>query len=655
MSMGKLDRLETVASQLRDALLDPALGSCEGALADGEAMLSGNIAVEDMWVALKEATDHAAKNGAVLMVALLGHGFIPGQSPHLYFMGAESVEGHRGMALDVNQMLLEAVDTNGISGVVAIIDTCTAAGALPNLQDLAAGSRGGRVNLHLLLSSALEEEAHDLRMSREIVDIIREGMRPPGDVLSAQQLMGELTKRIPSQRITANQFSGDYPDNLWVSRNRLMAVNRPRGVVGSIALKSIRDALGKVGLDDQRINDVAAGQLDALDGLAASLPNGSAARTRAEQLARKLHIACSTVRFLRAQLSPALSTVRLRRALASVHRLSGIPLPTMVERLEDEVDFTEHIVFGMAGPRRSSRLQIVRFVAVLASEIGFSLDEPAYIHWALDIGATVETNDVVAELATDSSGQRFRLVVSLHETFGADWPGVVHAWVVLDGREVDHQLFDTAPSQAGAETALLEAVNWAEQHASNIGLYLRRIDIAAPAMILAAWRPEEVHYGTKLGVTYDIVWRWSMRINPPLSMKWMEPRARRILEALSASDTTDPIDWISTANQSTPKLVDQLQSGAFRKAIGVTDNAVNMAELLHLLLQYSPIVVWPIDGGKAEELHRNLVKDYWQYMPGAFMLAYREHWRHNKAHGISELRGVWDDVEWLDFCRFTHG
>jgi hypothetical protein len=104
-----------------------------------------------------------------------------------------------------------------------------------------------------------------------------------------------------------------------------------------------------------------------------------------------------------------------------------------------------------------------------------------------------------------------------------------------------------------------------------------------------------------------------------------------------------------------PKLVEQLHNGAFGKAIGLTESAGDTAELLHLLLQYSPIVVWPTSGRRAEDSLRSLVKDYWQYMPGAFLLDYREQWRHSRVHGISELRGVWDDVEWLDFCRLRHG
>jgi hypothetical protein len=38
-------------------------------------------------------------------------------------------------------------------------------------------------------------------------------------------------------------------------------------------------------------------------------------------------------------------------------------------------------------------------------------------------------------------------------------------------------------------------------------------------------------------------------------------------------------------------------------------------------------------------------------MPDELMVAYRQEWRDETAGPIAKLRAVWDDSEWLDFCR----
>jgi hypothetical protein len=649
-SMDELIELERAAADLRDVLVDPSLGCCEGGLDNGEPLISGDVSRAEIEAAIEQATQHAAKNGATLLLALLGHGFIPGQSGHLYYMAAGSIEGNRQSAVDVNKVLLEMVDTAGVNGVVALIDTCMAAGGIPSLQQVTAGNRGGRLNLELLLASAASEEASDMRFSRELARVIKSGMSIASDHLDVGHIRSELRNRVPGQSVACLQYSGEEVDNLWVTRNHLRStVIRPFSVVGTTGLRLIRECLGDLGHHDLHLEEVQAGRLASI----ISLLGGAApsiAKERASQIIGNVDIAIKTTRFLRDHLEPALSTVRLRRALATVHQLSRIPLPR--HELEYDVDFIEHVVLGMSGPPKTSKLQVVRFVTALASDMGISADAH-FRRWVHDIDATVVANDVAEEIASDTSGQRFRLVISLHESLLGFWPEVLHGWLLLDGSEIQHELFTAEPSQSGAEQALGAAVDWADQAARDMGLNLRRIDVAAPAMILATWRPEEVNYGPKLGLTYDVVWRWSERINPPAGMKWMEPRARRVLAAISSSHTVEPVDWISPSDVKAPELADKLRNGAFEKAIGITDYVDNTSELLHLLLHYSPIVIWPIRGTTAGVVHRDLIRDQWLLMPGALLTAYRDQWRQLKIGGIAELRGIWDDHEWLDFCRLT--
>ncbi|WP_165586158.1 caspase family protein [Streptomyces sp. IBTA2] len=89
--------------------------------------------------AVREAAGTARADNAVLVVALLGHGFTPPQQSELYYMVAGSTTGSTLSAVNVGQLLAEAVDEPGVEGVIAVIDTCHATGAMPDR----AGSRAG--------------------------------------------------------------------------------------------------------------------------------------------------------------------------------------------------------------------------------------------------------------------------------------------------------------------------------------------------------------------------------------------------------------------------------------------------------------------------------------------------------------------------------
>lgn len=109
----------------------------------------------------------------MLVVALLGHGMASGTG--LHFMAGDSLAEAPLTAVDVGSLLTQALDTQGLAGVIAIVDTCHAGNAVPDLKSVAIGIRQGDTRLSLLMGSGAAEEAYGLRFSRTLVRVLREG------------------------------------------------------------------------------------------------------------------------------------------------------------------------------------------------------------------------------------------------------------------------------------------------------------------------------------------------------------------------------------------------------------------------------------------------------------------------------------------------
>lgn len=90
-AMPTLSRLETAARELHAVLTDPRLGGCLPRAGEHPSLLTGtSLKPEDVNEAVREAVRQAKADGAVLVVAFLGHGFTPPQQTDLYFMVGDS-------------------------------------------------------------------------------------------------------------------------------------------------------------------------------------------------------------------------------------------------------------------------------------------------------------------------------------------------------------------------------------------------------------------------------------------------------------------------------------------------------------------------------------------------------------------------------------
>ncbi len=177
-ALGLLPELEQAARSLHDTLTAPWAGACEKDHPERTTLRCGaDVTQAEVERAVREAGRHAAAEGAVLVVALLGHGTPGGTS--LYFAAGDSEPENPTKMVDVGSLLSQLLDTPGLDGVIALVDTCYAGNAAPDLKSLAGGIREGDTRLALLMGAGAKEEAYELRFSRTLVKVCGEGIEGP--------------------------------------------------------------------------------------------------------------------------------------------------------------------------------------------------------------------------------------------------------------------------------------------------------------------------------------------------------------------------------------------------------------------------------------------------------------------------------------------
>ncbi|URN18864.1 hypothetical protein MW084_19185 [Streptomyces sudanensis] len=513
------------------------------------------------------------------------------------------------------------------------------------------------------MGSGAAEEAYGLRFSRTLVRVLREGLPSAGETLAPEAVVEAVRGDggTAGQTILRAEFDGARfaPGPLWLARNpRYAAAGALLGRVGTEELARVVEAVGGA---PPAGPVTTARDLDAVrHGLAAAPP--SPAREWALEVMDALDAAARTVALLGAWPGEPLTSGLLRRTFTAAcpGPVESPPASSGTDLLRDTV---EHLLLRApaAGGRRLGPL--VDFVALLAHGTGVDPGTPAVRGWAAALGAVIDLNDAFERLADRTREMRLRLVVSLHAAVGDEWPESLAAWL-LDGGEVrDREEFACAPDRAGVERQLGAALRWASRLAAAMDVPLRRVEVAAPAPLLLQWRPEETDFGMRLGAEYDVVLRWSDRIRPPDHLWWINDRARRTLRAMEEGGSGGTrLEWLGeTDTRQVRELRDRLLGGPRARAVALEHRPPNLGDMLETLLASSPIVLWPEEeADRVPAEARRYLDAYWHLLPGEFCRAYRDRWggcgapaagRAGRGH-LARLRTVWDDAEWLDFCRW---
>jgi hypothetical protein len=674
LPMGDLPDLEPVARELHDALRDPEAGGCAPGLPDGRSLIvlrdgDPDGTAERIERTFHQAVTYAADRRATLVVVLAGHGFVPGDLPTLYFMAPTSRYPVRDSAVDVPRLLTEAADRPGIAGVIAVVDTCHAAAARPATAELAAGVRRGRASLAVIMASLAGQEARELRLSRQLADILRRGVATSGPLLYAEDVHQELGDLVIGQDpVVGSTYTGRGRRDMWLSANRASPTARSAMVADSLGVRRLNDALRAAGMEA----NVERCDTETLRMLrdATAKHSDPVARRRLHGLIDNLRIATLTARLLRSPtFSRAVTTDRLRAAAAGLHSVPGGSLIRIPQTAFSDLDaLVEHLAVNHPVQDGDCRTAICCFVVALARITGADPHADPIKEWVSDISAEVHYNNAERDTRDTSAERRHRLVVSLHASIAGDWPAMLEAWLLDGDRVADHEVFgrpEGRPGQAETELALAAAVEWAEERLPG-GPGLEQIEIAAPSTLLLRWRAEETEvHGSRLGADYDVVLRWSQRLNPPAHLRWIRDKPLKRWEQIERYRQGAPVHWLGPRDTGDRSgLRDQLVKGGYPLAIaldhvpGDHDGEHEGADLLDLLLAYSPILLWPDCDEKFTTEQQHVVEEQWHALPTGITYARRKAWQSRSEAPIEPsgdppalVQAVWDDRPWLALCR----
>lgn len=661
--VGYLDELEGAARALAEVLQQNDLGRCLPAPAGGVALLYGTEVTQvRIEAAVRAAARRAGDVGATLVLAFLGHGMAPPGRSELYVMGADTKPDVLSTAVNVGHLIIEAADQPGVNGVIGLVDTCHAAGAVPDVKALVAGVRGGRTRVSLLMASGADQKAYDLVFSRQLTELLRQGLSGAGKHMGVSALREALRHVVTGQDVVSLEHDGDHfaVDELWLSHNpRLVGADRPGpGKFGNEDLRLALEAVGpavtwpepwtlheldRVRHEIQRIKETGTGI-------------GPAALVqRAVHIVDGLRICLVSRSFLASWMGSKLTTQRLRKALpampADAHAL--VPHTTGTALL---TDLLELLVLRAPRVGDSRTALLTSFVAALGADAGLDLSAPEVATWADVCGAQIELNDTQENLSRGQAERRLRLVVSLHATVADDWPESLDLWLLDDGAVCERAEIACAPTQAAVEAKVGEAVAWARKHARQRRAPLktrgrRRPHFAAPSLEARRNRlrrasGRELRRGGALEHAPEptcspMVDQRSRSGGPGADEQLRDQGSRRLAGR--------------TGHGPTAGLRRPVAGWQVHACRGVRAPAAHLKQLMELLLAYVPVVLWPDTNNDFSSAEQTLLDMFWDRLPTELAEAYRQRWQGGSAapsDRLADLRSVWHDLEWLDFCSW---
>ncbi|MGW6024284.1 vWA-MoxR associated conflict system protein [Streptomyces sp. NPDC055099] len=665
-AMRPLTRLEEAAEKLHDTLTDPLLGACQARTGTHPSLLCGkDLSPTDVEEAVDQALQRAKEDGAVLVLALLGHGFTAPQSTKLYFMVRDSTTQSPRSAVDVGRLVASVAGEPKIDGLIGVVDTCHAGGSVPETGQLVGSVREGRSRLALLTAATADQPARDMNLSLALAGALKRGIPDAGPAVYVDRALADVLRRlVRGQVIGRFEYDQDpFPlEGLWLARNASKgACTWGSEVVGPLGVQDLRESVetwrGARHVPARLTPSEVASLRDFVSsGRPVEDERDPDAREWVEDVVTSLLEALRTKKFLNDVLADSLSSELLRAA----GRLAGFPSATQ-ETAVPLRDLLEYAVLRTRRRREARWKGLARLVAGLFHQAGLPQTHRRLQEWARELDVVTEVNDAFAEYTDGRQRQDLRLVVSLAGAW-TGWPEEVDAWLLRGGAVLPlHQQFRCGPGGShGVAKAIGDALDWARRELPRPEL-LETIDIAAPAHLLAHWRPEEEKVGRYLlGAKYRVMPRWSGSLDEAEGNAEINDAARRTLTKLKTSScATETVKWVSTAAlRDRSELEYGLATGQFDMAVGVDHCPEDLEGALELFLPFTPIVLWPRgDAEAAEGRLAELVQERWHELPEGLPAAYRSRWGAHRDCGgcLGDVRVVWHDEVWLDFCRpFEH-
>lgn len=653
----RLEGLEETARALHAVLVNPKLGACVNR-GEHSLLIGTHLGSTQVHEAVERAAQDARRDGALLVLALLGHGEGAEGAP-LYFVTSGRENAPPLSNVNVPSLLGDVLNHPGLAGLIAIVDTCLAGGAVPATPVITAGPQGGNVRFSLLFGATAKELAYDMRLSRELTRMIEEGLPGAGEFLKVDDdLMDKLHEQIDGQQPGRYIFDGApyFGDSLWLARNRAASLNRD---LGSIASKAVRDAVRRV---DSNLQLSTEGELAAwLKENQQTASAGSwAAVHRLREVLAELEASRKTLNVANKVFGPNLTEDDLRL----VGMLAGLPLHFLRHEpppnLRDLVEYAAHRGGAAEGPHRA----LAHLVAAMTQVTGHGDQLPEdVVVWAQDLELTPTVNSHLRELNHQPHGEWAPRLVLVLADDGGESVVRVDVWLLFGRAVLGNQRFPCGPGDKGLNTALAEAVAWSAPWANIAGKRLKHIDVAAPTLVLLDCPPEEqVIRNGKLGVNYTVTTRWSGLLTPPhgATVDDMLQVGEQLLVSLDDSNCSGP-EWLHIEQLGT---VEQLQKHLSNHGFGRHVWAVaSLPEtdwdfVAQELLEHTPALVWPRQKDVSDkQVIKASVGEHWQALPQHVAHAYRQHLsgigpRHDDDLGpLATVRVAWHDKDWQAFCR----
>ncbi|MFD5093142.1 FHA domain-containing protein [Amycolatopsis thailandensis] len=229
-SLNLLSFLPDVGHDVSTALLDPGIGGCVPALADGRGLLVDPTMVE-LDDALVEAFERASEDEATLFLSLVGHGEYADDD--FYFLTKETslpVDSRKSFLFAQRiKELLGRYST--LDGLVILLDTCHA-----GIGAIQAGRRWLRIvgeagRRFDLLTASDDRVAANGCFSRSLVTVLRSGHTSFGEHVRCADLKRVITGLCPAQTAVHLGFDGTREiigadQGLWLTLNSSPAWRR---------------------------------------------------------------------------------------------------------------------------------------------------------------------------------------------------------------------------------------------------------------------------------------------------------------------------------------------------------------------------------------------------------------------------------------------
>jgi energy-coupling factor transporter ATP-binding protein EcfA2 len=223
----RLSFLPGLAEQLYDLLVDPDLGACAPAIPDAvDGGLLRDPTSGEIHAALDKAFRQANEDGAVLLVALIGHGLV--RQRDFYFLGIDATDGKSDHTQVFLTHRLKGLldDYSEVDGLLVWVDACQSGVAVSEAaaqwSTIALRDTGCRFEV---LSAADDRAAYRGDFTRALIETVGAGVPWAGNFLDANTLRRYLQEGAKDQvpqgvSIYGGRWVKEGDRGLWLAKNR---------------------------------------------------------------------------------------------------------------------------------------------------------------------------------------------------------------------------------------------------------------------------------------------------------------------------------------------------------------------------------------------------------------------------------------------------